>query len=176
MISKEFNGQCIYVPWIVHVKSIGSHGSCVQALLDCLMYKLSYYRYAEAATMTTGQYGFDRVRNVVIGRPDIELEYFEEVSLRLGRLLHAHLILQITIILTDALWIIHSHKLYLLTDRTSGMMSWMHVMYLHLHRIRQGGQYALCESICPTKKSHARSLQVFTSEHWMVRIYKLLDT
>ena len=37
------------------------------------MYKLSYYRYAEAATMTTGQYGFDRVRNVVIGRPDIEL-------------------------------------------------------------------------------------------------------
>ena len=44
------------------------------------MYKLSYYRYAEAATMTTGQYGFDRVRNVVIGRADIELEYFEEVS------------------------------------------------------------------------------------------------
>ena len=43
------------------------------------MYKLSYYRYAEAATMTTGQYGYDRVRNVAIGRPDIELEYFEEV-------------------------------------------------------------------------------------------------
>ena len=43
------------------------------------MYKLSYYRYAEAATMTTGQYGYDRVRNVIIGRPDIELEYFEEV-------------------------------------------------------------------------------------------------
>ncbi len=54
--------------------------ACLQALLDCLMYKLSYYRYAEAATMTTGQYGFDRVRNVVIGRPDIELEYFEEVG------------------------------------------------------------------------------------------------
>ena len=51
----------------------------MQALLDCLMYKLSYYRYAEAATMTTGQYGYDRVRNVAIGRPDIELEYFEEV-------------------------------------------------------------------------------------------------
>ena len=51
----------------------------LQALLDCLMYKLSYYRYAEAATMTTGQYGYDRVRNVAIGRPDIELEYFEEV-------------------------------------------------------------------------------------------------
>ncbi|CAK0743080.1 hypothetical protein CVIRNUC_001442 [Coccomyxa viridis] len=50
-----------------------------KALLDCLMYKLSYYRYAEAATMTTGQYGYDRVRNVAIGRPDIELEYFEEV-------------------------------------------------------------------------------------------------
>ena len=53
----------------------------LQALLDCLMYKLSYYRYAEAATMTTGQYGYDRVRNVAIGRPDIELEYFEEVCL-----------------------------------------------------------------------------------------------
>jgi dolichyl-diphosphooligosaccharide--protein glycosyltransferase len=51
-----------------------------QALLDCLMYKLSYYRYAEASLMTTGQMGFDRVRNVQIGKMDVTLEYFEEVS------------------------------------------------------------------------------------------------
>ncbi|EIE25593.1 STT3 subunit of Oligosaccharyl transferase [Coccomyxa subellipsoidea C-169] len=50
-----------------------------KALLDCLMYKLSYYRYAEASLMTTGQLGFDRVRNVQIGKMDVSLEYFEEV-------------------------------------------------------------------------------------------------
>ncbi len=43
------------------------------------MYKLSYYRYAEASLMTTGQLGFDRVRNVQIGKMDVSLEYFEEV-------------------------------------------------------------------------------------------------
>jgi hypothetical protein len=43
------------------------------------MYKLSYYRFAEASLMTTGQLGFDRVRNAQIGNMDIELEYFEEV-------------------------------------------------------------------------------------------------
>lgn len=51
----------------------------VQALLNCLMYKLSYYRFAEASTMVTGRYGFDRVRNTIIGKTDISLQYFEEV-------------------------------------------------------------------------------------------------
>lgn len=51
----------------------------VQALLDCLMYKLSYYRFAEAAMLTTGRRGFDRVRNVEIGNMDIKLNYFHEV-------------------------------------------------------------------------------------------------
>lgn len=55
-------------------------GTGLQALLECLMYKLSYYRYAEASLMTTGQPGFDRVRNAQIGKMDIDLEYFEEVS------------------------------------------------------------------------------------------------
>ena len=50
-----------------------------QALLDCLMYKLSYYRFSEAALLTTGRRGFDRVRNVEIGVQDIKLRYFEEV-------------------------------------------------------------------------------------------------
>ena len=67
--------------WPMLVQGLTAFLHCLQALLDCLMYKMSYYRYAEAAVMTTGQYGYDRVRNVAIGRPDIELEYFEEVSI-----------------------------------------------------------------------------------------------
>ena len=51
----------------------------LQALLECLMYKLSYYKFAEASLMTTGQLGYDRVRNTQIGKMDISLEYFEEV-------------------------------------------------------------------------------------------------
>ena len=140
MISKKFNGQWIYVPCIVHVNSIGSLGGCVQALLDCLMYKLSYYRYAEAATMTTGQYGFDRVRNVVIGRPDIELEYFEEVSLLLDRpSTHAldpanyHHLGGCTLDHTQSR-IVFTDQLHIVTF--SNMMSWMHVVNLHLHHIR----------------------------------------
>ncbi len=43
------------------------------------MYKLSYYRFAEASSMVTGRYGFDRVRNTIIGKTDISLQYFEEV-------------------------------------------------------------------------------------------------
>ena len=43
------------------------------------MYKLSYYRFADAAMLTTGRRGFDRVRNVEIGSMDIKLHYFTEV-------------------------------------------------------------------------------------------------
>lgn len=51
----------------------------LQAMLDCIMYKMSYYRFAEAAQMATGRYGFDRVRNTNIGITDVKLKYFEEV-------------------------------------------------------------------------------------------------
>ena len=51
----------------------------LQAMLDCIMYKMSYYRFAEAAQMATGRYGFDRVRNTNIGITDVSLKYFEEV-------------------------------------------------------------------------------------------------
>ena len=54
-------------------------GCPLQSLLDCLMYKLSYYRFADASLLTTGRRGFDRVRNVEIGVQDIKLRYFEEV-------------------------------------------------------------------------------------------------
>ena len=51
----------------------------MQAMLDCIMYKMSYYRFAEASQLVTGRYGFDRVRNTNIGVTDISLKYFEEV-------------------------------------------------------------------------------------------------
>ncbi|KAK1313121.1 Dolichyl-diphosphooligosaccharide--protein glycosyltransferase subunit STT3A [Acorus calamus] len=43
-------------------------------MLNCLMYKLSYYRFVE----TDGK-GFDRVRRTEIGRKNIKLTHFEEV-------------------------------------------------------------------------------------------------
>ncbi|CAG9464123.1 unnamed protein product [Pedinophyceae sp. YPF-701] len=53
--------------------SIGADVSDTMA--NSLMYKLSYYRFAEA---TQGR-GYDRVRQTPIGVKDIELEYFREV-------------------------------------------------------------------------------------------------
>ncbi|GMH40934.1 hypothetical protein BSKO_08838 [Bryopsis sp. KO-2023] len=50
-----------------------------QAMLDSLMYKLSYYNFAEGSKYASGQFGFDRVRNTVIGKTSIQLKYFEEV-------------------------------------------------------------------------------------------------
>ncbi|CAD7701817.1 unnamed protein product [Ostreobium quekettii] len=49
-----------------------------QAMLDSLMYQLTYYRFADASVMVTGQRGYDRVRNAVIGKMDVKLKYFEE--------------------------------------------------------------------------------------------------
>lgn len=49
------------------------------ALRDCLVYKLSYYNFAEMGPLMGLPRGFDRVRNTVIGRTDIKLQYFEEV-------------------------------------------------------------------------------------------------
>jgi len=38
-----------------------------QTMSDSLMYRLTYYRFADAAVMATGQRGYDRVRNCQIG-------------------------------------------------------------------------------------------------------------
>ncbi len=48
-------------------------------MLDSLMYRLSYYRFAEASMAVTGRYGYDRVRQTEIGLKDFKLNYFEEV-------------------------------------------------------------------------------------------------
>jgi len=49
-----------------------------QTMLNCLMYKLSYYRFGEMKLDFRNPPGFDRTRNAVIGRRNIDLTYLEE--------------------------------------------------------------------------------------------------
>jgi dolichyl-diphosphooligosaccharide--protein glycosyltransferase len=56
---------------------VDAEGSPV--LLNCLMYKLCYYRYGEVYTEPGKPAGYDRVRNVEIGNKDFDLRYLEEV-------------------------------------------------------------------------------------------------
>ncbi|XP_066143522.1 dolichyl-diphosphooligosaccharide--protein glycosyltransferase subunit STT3B [Euwallacea fornicatus] len=55
---------------------IDADGSPV--LLNCLMYKLSYYNFGELRLDYRSPSGFDRTRNAVIGNKDIHLTYLEE--------------------------------------------------------------------------------------------------
>lgn len=43
-----------------------------QTMSDSLMYRLTYYNYADASTLMTGQRGYDRVRQVKIGLMDFK--------------------------------------------------------------------------------------------------------
>ncbi|KAF2892466.1 hypothetical protein ILUMI_13685 [Ignelater luminosus] len=47
-------------------------------LLNCLMYKLSYYRFGELKLDYRSPAGYDRTRNAVIGNKDFTLTYLEE--------------------------------------------------------------------------------------------------
>jgi len=47
-------------------------------LLNCLMYKLCYYRFGDVYTEGGKPSGYDRVRNVEIGNKDFELDKLEE--------------------------------------------------------------------------------------------------
>ena len=47
-------------------------------LLNCLMYKLSYYRFGDLKLDYQTPAGFDRTRNAVIGHKDFDLTYLEE--------------------------------------------------------------------------------------------------
>lgn len=47
-------------------------------MLNCLMYKLSYYRFGELTTEYGKPPGYDRARGVEIGNKDIKLEHLEE--------------------------------------------------------------------------------------------------
>ncbi|KAJ3669545.1 hypothetical protein LUZ60_011495 [Juncus effusus] len=47
-------------------------------MLNCLMYKLCYYRFGETTTEYGKPPGYDRARGVEIGNKDIKLEYLEE--------------------------------------------------------------------------------------------------
>jgi len=55
---------------------VDAQGSTV--LLNCLMYKLCYYRFGQVYTEKGRPSGFDRVRNVEIGNKDFELDYLDE--------------------------------------------------------------------------------------------------
>ncbi|XP_012513598.1 PREDICTED: dolichyl-diphosphooligosaccharide--protein glycosyltransferase subunit STT3A [Propithecus coquereli] len=47
-------------------------------LLNCLMYKMCYYRFGQVYTEAKRPPGFDRVRNAEIGNKDFELDVLEE--------------------------------------------------------------------------------------------------
>lgn len=49
-----------------------------KTLLNCLMYKLSYYRFGELLIDARAPPGYDRSRNVEIGNKNIKLEHLEE--------------------------------------------------------------------------------------------------
>jgi len=49
-----------------------------KTLLECLMYKLSYYKFGQLYTDSEKPTGYDRVRNAEIGNKNFELSKFEE--------------------------------------------------------------------------------------------------
>lgn len=49
------------------------------AMVNSVIYKLSYYRFAEMSDQTGGVRAFDKVRRTAIAKPDVSLKYFEEV-------------------------------------------------------------------------------------------------
>ncbi|VDO86173.1 unnamed protein product [Schistosoma mattheei] len=52
--------------------------SASETMLNCLMYKLSYYRFGEVRLDMRTPLGFDRTRGSEIGRKNFELDYLEE--------------------------------------------------------------------------------------------------
>jgi dolichyl-diphosphooligosaccharide---protein glycosyltransferase len=49
-----------------------------ETMLNCLMYKLVYYRYGEIKTKSKEEKGYDSVRKTVIGNTGYKLKHFEE--------------------------------------------------------------------------------------------------
>ena len=49
-----------------------------EILLNCLMYKLIYYRFGDIRIKRDEEAGYDSVRRTVIGNKDFELKHFEE--------------------------------------------------------------------------------------------------
>uniref|UniRef100_A0A914W2M4 dolichyl-diphosphooligosaccharide--protein glycotransferase n=1 Tax=Plectus sambesii TaxID=2011161 RepID=A0A914W2M4_9BILA len=56
--------------------SVGPGASDI--MLNCVMYKLCYYRFGETKVGYQQPAGFDRTRGYVIGKKDVELEHLEE--------------------------------------------------------------------------------------------------
>ncbi len=57
-----------------------------QAMSDSLMYRLAYYRFADAAERNTGRRGYDRVRNADIGLMDFRCAFGGPPCMRRRRL------------------------------------------------------------------------------------------
>jgi len=53
-------------------------GEGSQTLLNCMMYKMCYYRFGQVYTEGGKKPGYDRVRNAEIGNKDFELDVLEE--------------------------------------------------------------------------------------------------
>ena len=71
-------------PDIKEADYLGANGYSIDAaasktMLNSLMYKLSYYKFADASEAAFGKRGYDRVRSTEIGELNISLKYFEEV-------------------------------------------------------------------------------------------------
>lgn len=49
-----------------------------ETMLNCLMYKLVYYRFGEIKTSSKEDKGYDAVRKGVIGNTNIKLKHFQE--------------------------------------------------------------------------------------------------
>jgi len=49
-----------------------------ETMLNCLMYKLVYYRFGEIKTKSSEEKGYDAVRRGVIGNANFKLKHFEE--------------------------------------------------------------------------------------------------
>lgn len=49
-----------------------------ETMLNCMMYKFSYYRFDEVKASHKNPEGYDMVRNSVIGRKNIKLNHFTE--------------------------------------------------------------------------------------------------
>ena len=53
-------------------------GEGSSTLLNCMMYKMCYYRFGQVYTEGGKPPGYDRVRNAEIGNKDFELDVLEE--------------------------------------------------------------------------------------------------
>ncbi|KAL6746882.1 oligosaccharyl transferase [Haematococcus lacustris] len=65
--------------YLVNGQDYRVDASAPKAMLNSLMYRLSYLDFADQSELITGQRGLDRVRQYVVGKTHFKLTHFEEV-------------------------------------------------------------------------------------------------